>query len=551
MSVRLRVTGVIASLAILTAFSVSAATIEVNTTVDVVNATDGLCSLREAVTAHNSQSRSGKKNGECSAGSLLQDTINLPGAGPYTLTIAGVADDANLSGDLDIDSAQGAKLSIVGLGTKAVIDANGIDRVFDIKDQSAIVEFRNLTIRGGFPDGGFAPGHGGGISTKVPLSLVDVIVEDNIAFGEGGGIYAVTETPFNSWQVDLTNSVVQNNSAGIRGGGISVNWSFHSKNSTISGNEAPLGGGISGVGPGDGITLVQSTVSDNSGGGINAQSVQTFLIASTVSGNTAVTGSAINKGGAENLYLANSTISGNQSTDEFAGGAILVQGSGALTSVNTTIADNKLPEDAPDTSVINNVTGIIFVNTIVEGTCGGSVLPTGGAGNLESPGDTCAFGAGNQVNVTAEELMLGALASNGGPTMTHLPTADSVAVDTAEDASCPSLDQRGLGRPGGESCDVGSVEVAGCEGVQIIHLQGQTIDTTETFTACSAIILGSDLTLASPADVTLESNNVVSFRENVSVESGATLSVNTVTPPLEPLDLQNVLEVIKAAERLR
>ena len=55
--------------------------------------------------------------------------------------------------------------------------------------------------------------------------------------------------------------------------------------------------------------------------------------------------------------------------------------------------------------------------------------------NIESPGDTCGFDqATDQVNVTTEDLSLGPLADNGGPTETHALLPGSVAIDWIEEA---------------------------------------------------------------------------------------------------------------------
>jgi hypothetical protein len=51
---------------------------------------------------------------------------------------------------------------------------------------------------------------------------------------------------------------------------------------------------------------------------------------------------------------------------------------------------------------------------------------------------------------------VGPLADNGGPTLTHGLLAGSPAIDAA--ATCPPIDQRGVARPQGAACDVGSVE---------------------------------------------------------------------------------------------
>jgi hypothetical protein len=70
--------------------------------------------------------------------------------------------------------------------------------------------------------------------------------------------------------------------------------------------------------------------------------------------------------------------------------------------------------------------------------------------------------ASDQVDVTADDLKLGPLQDNGGPTMTHALGAGSVAVDVIPADMCElPIDQRGEPRPetGGTMCDVGAFEV--------------------------------------------------------------------------------------------
>ena len=65
-------------------------TITVNTTADVANNADGLCTLREAITAANTNTASGAVAGECVAGSSDgSDTIDLTGlSGSISLATA-------------------------------------------------------------------------------------------------------------------------------------------------------------------------------------------------------------------------------------------------------------------------------------------------------------------------------------------------------------------------------------------------------------------------------------------------------------------------------
>jgi hypothetical protein len=89
--------------------------------------------------------------------------------------------------------------------------------------------------------------------------------------------------------------------------------------------------------------------------------------------------------------------------------------------------------------------------------------------NIESPGSTCGFDQNSdKTGVTPEELNLGELANNGGPTMTHalLPGSPpdvpaSVAIDHIPAVDCGvTTDQRGEPRPGAVAslCDVGAFE---------------------------------------------------------------------------------------------
>jgi hypothetical protein len=102
-------------------------------------------------------------------------------------------------------------------------------------------------------------------------------------------------------------------------------------------------------------------------------------------------------------------------------------------------------------------------NSVVDGDCEGP--PTSNGYNIESPGDTCGFDQPtDQINVSAEDLKLGELADNGGPTMTHALGEGSVAIDVIPAEDCVdadgaplTTDQRGF--PRDSMCDVGSFEV--------------------------------------------------------------------------------------------
>ncbi|MFW2389686.1 MAG: choice-of-anchor Q domain-containing protein, partial [Polyangiales bacterium] len=238
-------------------------------------------------------------------------------------------------------------------------------------------------------------------------------------------------------------------------------------NSTVSGNAAGFDGG--GLLNFETLTLIDSTVADNvagqSGGGIANQQPGTLeVINSTLSGNSAAAagGGLFNPAGAA-AELLNVTVSTNAAGRE--GGGVYTGGALLLTSC--TIARN----DAPVASAIydpgtpgDDLRSI--VNTAVEGDCAGSALDSGGY-NIESPGDSCGFDEASDLPAE-DELNLGPLQDNDGPTETHALLENSVAVDRVPQADCVdgdgeplTADQRGQARPAGLSstCDVGAFEV--------------------------------------------------------------------------------------------
>ncbi len=228
------------------------------------------------------------------------------------------------------------------------------------------------------------------------------------------------------------------------------------------------GGG--GIYSGDGATLnlVDSTVSDNtaqwSGGGVYSFfNTTTTVVRSTISGNVSndVGGAFRLLGNAE---IVNSTISGNTSTG-WHGGAIF-QTDGDVSILNSTIANNVAPDFASSTLFIGQFGGafvptLTLTNTIITGNqfyaC--ERFASGTEGNVVSGGnnvvqdDTCNPVASDQVIADA---MIGSLADNGGPTLTHALQPGSPAIDAADTAACPDVDQRGVARDA--ACDVGSFE---------------------------------------------------------------------------------------------
>jgi hypothetical protein len=171
---------------------------------------------------------------------------------------------------------------------------------------------------------------------------------------------------------------------------------------------------------------------------------------SNVSGNT---GGGIGSAGGT-LTLVNSTVS--------EAGDVVDLRAGTLTLRNSTLSGR-----------VSAIQGeLSWSNTLLDGDCSIDSRQTEVASdgyNIESPGDTCGLdpNGSDRVHVTAEQLNLGPIRDNGGPTETHALGAGSVAIDAIPDTQCtPGLgyrprDQRGEPRPetGGTMCDAGAFEV--------------------------------------------------------------------------------------------
>jgi hypothetical protein len=248
--------------------------------------------------------------------------------------------------------------------------------------------------------------------------------------GSGGGISnSGIRTIGKDTVLTLIDSTVSDNSTGASGGGI-----------------FSIGGLVNGIRVGSFVTLNNSTVSGNTitgnagGGGIANLAGTLTLINSTVSGNTtAAQGGGIYNWVEDTTTLTNSTISGNTAATH--GGGIVIE-SGTVTFKNTIVAGNHH---------------------------GGSVVPNDCTGTLTSQGhnlieavSSCTIIGDTTRNITGQDALLGPLQDNGGATFTHALLAGSPAIDAGStDCPPPATDQRGIARPLGAGCDIGAFEAAG------------------------------------------------------------------------------------------
>ena len=364
---------VLAGIAFAIPAGATAATINVTTTTDEF-ATGSRCSLREAISSANSDSLAQAQG--CTKGSGA-DLILVP-AGRFRITRAAppsvppipTSEDANVYGDLDIT----APVTIVHTGIRpAIVDNNvGGERVFH-----------------------------------------------NLAAG-GTTIQGLTVTD-GSASIDPEN----------RGGGILNEGKLTLANSTLEGNSAVFGGGLSTEGTST-ATLTNVTISGNrafeDGGGVSVETGGTISLSSvTVASNTA---DADGSGGGDAGGVFASTSGG--------GGVVKLR--------NTLLAGNRDEgSEAHDCAKLGGTIASLGHNLVGN---------TNGCNWQHGPGDV--------LNRSAQLLPL---LDNGGPTPTQAVKKTSPAIDKG--ASCPATDQRGVPRRLGGRCEIGSWSLARCQGVVI------------------------------------------------------------------------------------
>ncbi len=387
------------------------------------------CTLREAVIATNAHRGA--------------DTIVLPSRKRYELGIKSTGEDRAADGDLDIRSGP---LTIVHRGRgRATIDANRIDRVFDIGRAKTTLD--KLVIMGGYSNKTDADGDGGGIVVgdlgDAPLTILRSRVIHNRApwvGGNGGGIDSDSSST-----VKLIDSEVSRNDSGGSGGGIegSPDGQVLIQRTTVANNKAAQAGGVMVFGP------------------------PTRVIDSTISGNVAAAGPQVegdgggvyvdNKG---RLELVNSTVANNRAFTS--GGGVFADAGGHAAITFSTVARNRADADnrfggttggvhlrttgvaVPATARIAN--SILALNVEVGGVaadCGGIGFLGTGVNLISTVNQgTCS----EATPIVAANPLLGPLARNGGATQTIALLAGSPAIGAAGPGKTPKRDQRGVTR---------------------------------------------------------------------------------------------------------
>ncbi|TVQ45896.1 MAG: DUF4347 domain-containing protein [Gloeocapsa sp. DLM2.Bin57] len=321
----------------------------------------------------------------------------------------------------------------------------------------------------------------GGISNTGNGTINNVIFEENFSGGGAGGLG-------NGGTINITGSQFLNNSGtGIGShGGIFNGSQMILIQSTVTGNTSNIGTG--GIANRANLTIIDTTIAENIGnqaGGIYNRDQNLIIANSAIINNTGKTGGLFNRNtyGSGTTTLTNVTISGNSATLE-AGGIFNFRGT--ITINNSTITNN--------TARSNVGAGILSAGRTIVGN---SII----AGNLPSDGETIInvdgeiyeslggniIGTGREIDaftatrdrtgVLQRNLGLEPLGDNGGSTLTHNLSPNSLALDNGVDSILPQdfldlnnnrdfteplpVDQRGFPRISGSRVDAGALEVVG------------------------------------------------------------------------------------------
>ena len=332
---------------------------------------------------------------------------------------------------------------LIERSTIAGNQAFGVGGGISVSDGNVSVQIRDSTISGNSSGLGSANGFGGGgifLSGAVAL-LARSTISDNEAAFTGGGMYARLSS------LTIEDSTITNNeSMNSEGGGIrQLYGSLTVERSTIAGNSA--------WGPGGGISA--------------ASGILVAIRNTTISGNSSASGGSSSFGGGGLLLfnatatITNSTLSGNSAN--FNGGAIFAF-SGQLTVAHSTIAQNRSDADSNASGSgggisVGNLQTVTLDHTVVAGNLRAASTRDDVAGTVsarfsllgDSTGATVVDNGGNLIGTggTPIDPLLGPLAGNGGPTLTHALLVGSPAIDVGEASAIagvgnvPLFDERG------------------------------------------------------------------------------------------------------------
>lgn len=345
-------------------------------TLDDTNAADGLISLRETITAANTnlpfvdapagQSGPGQIDTIQFASSLNGQVITLGNLGTLQITDSLQIFDNNAQG--------------------VIISGNG-QQILNIAPTANSVAISDVTLRNGVADRGGAIF----VSAGTAVSLARVTLQNNRA-NDGGAVYN------NGGAINILNSTLASNAANATSGSggaiFSASGSVAIVNSQLSFNSATRAGG--------GIEIVNGTLS----------MLHTSMVRNDVNGTAGApnpgNGGGLHVSGSATITIANGIITGNSAASE--GGGLWNQAGSTLTVVDSLIFRN----EARGNDATNGGGGIFNNGGIVIVTGSSTTISNNFASGTAGSGGGIFNDVGGTVTVTDAKILSNVANRAGG-----------------------------------------------------------------------------------------------------------------------------------------
>jgi parallel beta-helix repeat protein len=387
---------------------------------------------------------------------------------------------------------------------------------FGIFDANASINLAGLAV-----SGGNAPS-GGGISVEARLRLADVTVTNNTATNNGGSGISLTGTA----SVTLVNSTVSGNSGGIAGVYANGTDAISAVNSTISGNTGVGIAILSQPSTTGSLALTNCTVANNTSRGIYAIfSTTVQLTGCSIVGNTGSGGITLYDDDLlDGSSVSNCTIANNSAA--VGAGLNLHFCTGTLRVTGTTVAGNTTSGDVIEVWPGNKVV-LALDNTIVSGNhlAGGAfdILAYNGAtvtSKYSAIGSTAGFtyvpGPGDLP--VGADLKLQPVGVHGGPTPTLAFGAGSPLLNAGDPSLAGTTDQRGVSRAVGPAPDIGAYEYQPIA-VAKVQVNDGSAERSE--------VLSITVTFSGP--VSFVNGNAAAAFQLIHVQTGASVALSAAT----------------------
>jgi len=374
-------------------------------------------------------------------------TIVLRAGRTYTLTRTGADEDAASTGDLDVTGK-------ITIRDESVIDAAGIDRIFDVQPGGRLV-IGDVTLRGGSVTGA----SGGGVRSRGTTVMHRARVEDCTALGAGGSGGAYFNDGGNMQLIDVW---MEGGRAERAGGAIEANGGTTLVAScTVVDNETgPMpgnGGGLHLTGAGSvtitDTTFLRNTAASEGGAAWNSSSGTMTVSDCTVRDNVAQGTAADNGGGGlfndGGFLLVNSStfISNSATAGAGSGGGMLNDGGDVIVEYSEFTA-NGSNRAGGGVEVVGGNTEIAFTRVRQNGT--GASPGNGGGVHVTGAG---------RVFVDRSQFMANTASAEGGG-LWNSASGDMHVRRSIVDGNIASGDAADQGG-GGLFNDGGDVELVG------------------------------------------------------------------------------------------